>query len=189
VPVDLAGHALVLIDSGSRRRLSASAYNQRRSECDAAVQAFRDVGHAVASLRDVTPALLDEAAPALDPVLLRRARHVVTENERVLAAVSALETGDAAGLGSLLKASHASLRDDFQVSSPELDAVVETAAAVPGVLGSRLTGAGFGGSVVAVARDAAVRELADAMATAYPLRTGLEASVAIVRPADAAGLA
>src|SRR6185312_16126726 len=102
----------------------------------------------IGSLRDATPEMLDEAAGDLEPVLARRARHVVEENDRVMAAVDAIEGNDMERLGELMRGSHASLRDQFEVSSPELEALVEIAESVPGVLGSRLTGAGFGGCTI-----------------------------------------
>ena len=141
-PVPLPGEVEVaVVDSGQRRRVAASAYEERRSDCEAAAAV-------VGPLRDATVADVD-ALP--DPRLRRRARHVVTENARVLAAVEALRVGDLTGAGALMGASHASLRDDFEVSTPELDGLVDRLTATPGVYGARLTGAGFGGCVVALA--------------------------------------
>jgi galactokinase len=140
-PVELSEDvALVLVDSGERRALASSAYAARRSEC-AAVEAI------IGPLRDATP---DDLTAIDDPVLVWRARHVITENARVLAFVESLRTGDVAGAGALMTASHESLRDDFEVSTPRLDALVEGLVATPGVHGARLTGAGFGGSIVAL---------------------------------------
>jgi galactokinase len=132
---------IVVVDSGQRRRVAASAYEERRSDCEAAAAV-------VGPLRDATVADVDALA---DPRLRRRARHVVTENARVLAAVEALRVGDVAAVGRLMDASHASLRDDFEVSTPVVDGLVDRLTATPGVYGARLTGAGFGGSVVALA--------------------------------------
>jgi galactokinase len=120
------------------------------------------------------------------PVLERRARHVVAENARVLAAVAALDANDSAALGPLLTASHESLRDLFEVSSPELDALVDTALATPGVLGARLTGAGFGGCTLALVRREAVGALTAAIDAEYPKRTGLVATSFEVRPSRGA---
>jgi galactokinase len=154
--------ALVVADSGSRRRLDESAYNERRWQCETvAATLLTD------SLRDVTLEMLGTAGD-LDPVLERRARHVITENDRVVAAVEAMEAGDFATVGRLFNESHASLRDRYEVSSPELDALVEAACAVPGVLGSRLTGAGFGGCTITLVRRDARPALAAALEAVSP---------------------
>jgi galactokinase len=142
VPVALpAGLEVVVVDSGERRGLAATAYARRRAECEAAAAL-------VGSLRHAT---LGDVEAIADPVLRRRARHVVTENGRVLSLAAALATADVSTIGAVLAASHASLGRDFEVSTPGLDALVARLAATPGVLGARLTGAGFGGCVVALA--------------------------------------
>jgi galactokinase len=145
VPLDpaAAGLSLLIIDTGARHALTDGRYSLRRRECE---QAAAQLG--VRSLRDVTdPAA---AAALADPVLARRARHIVTENQRVLAAVGRLAAGDLAGTGPLLTASHASLRDDFEISWPEADAAVAAALAA-GALGARMVGGGFGGCAIALA--------------------------------------
>ena len=139
------------------------------------------------SLRDVTPALLLEAGDELDPVALRRARHVVAENARVGETVEALRVGDLAAVGELFAASHESLRDLFEVSSPELDAMVEIARAVPGVIASRMTGAGFGGCTINLVKPAAVARLQAAVEREYPARTGLTPMVFPVRATAGTG--
>ena len=144
VPLDPAGAGLELtiIDTGARHALGDGQYAQRRSECDRAA-ALLGVG----SLRDVTgPAAV---AGLADPVLRRRARHVITENRRVEETVALLAGGDLAGVGAVLRASHASLRDDFEVSWPEADVAVDAATAA-GALGARMMGGGFGGSALAL---------------------------------------
>jgi galactokinase len=165
--------ALVACHSGSPRRLESSAYNERRAQCEAAVAVIAQAVPGVRSLRDVTPAMLEAARPRLDPVAAARAEHVIHENERVLGAIAALEAGDLAPVGRLFYASHASMRDLFAISSPELDALVEIARATPGVIGSRLTGAGFGGCTISLVRRDAVPALRDAVLREYPARTGL----------------
>jgi len=145
VPVPMpAGVDVVVVHSGQARALAGSAYAERRAQCEAAAEV-------IGPLRDATEFHIVRLE---DPVLRRRARHVVTENRRVLEFSDCLWTGDLAGAGRLMAASHASLADDFDVSTPELDALVEELTAAPGVYGARLTGAGFGGCVVALA-DAA----------------------------------
>jgi len=141
-PVPLpAGVEVVVVDSGVRRALAGSAYAQRRTECEAAEHALG------VPLREATPA---DVARLHDVVLRRRARHVVSENERVRAIVGAFAAADHTMIGVVMNESHASLRDDFDVSTPELDALVTRLMRTPGVIGARLTGAGFGGSAVAL---------------------------------------
>jgi len=177
VPLPLAECALVVCHSGSSRRLETSAYNQRRAECDRAVAAIATLDPSVRSLRDVDVALLEAAWDRIDPVAARRARHIVDENARVLATERALAAGDLAEVGRLFAASHASLRDLFEVSSPELDALVEIATGVDGVVAARLTGAGFGGSTVNLVRRDRVTALREAIERDYPARTGLTPTV------------
>jgi galactokinase len=188
VPLDLSDVALIVSDSGSRRRLERSAYNERRAQCDAAVAAIAGRQPGVRSLRDVTPAMLDAVSGDVPPLLARRARHVVEENERVLAAVEALNSGDFERFGRLLSESHASLRDLYEVSSPELEALVEVADGVPGVLGSRLTGAGFGGCTITLVRRESVATFSRAIQEAYSTRTGLTPNTFEVQPAAGAGI-
>jgi galactokinase len=188
VSIDLEQVALVVAHSGSARRLERSAYNLRRAQCEAAVAAIAGQTPGIRSLRDVTPAMLETAASVLEPVLAARARHVVEENARVLAAVEAFEVGDVERVGDLFAESHASLRDLYDVSSAELDALVEIASGVSGVLGSRLTGAGFGGCTITLVRRVAMDRLHDAIVSEYPARTGLEPQVFEVRPARGAGV-
>ncbi len=184
LPDDLA---LVVCHTGSARHLDHSEYNTRRAQCDAAVTAFAAIDPAIQSLRDVTPERLQSAEATLSPVAARRARHVVSENQRVGATVEALEAGDHAAIGALFAASHASLRDDFEVSSPELDAMVEVACSVPGVIAARMTGAGFGGCTINLVRPDAVEALRATVERDYPARTGLVPRVLPVRATAGAG--
>jgi galactokinase len=185
IPDDVA---LVVLHSGSPRRLAGSEYNVRRAQCEAGVAAIAEREPAVRSLRDVTPAMLDSAADRLDPVVLRRCRHVVAENERVCSTVDALEAGDLATVGEMFAASHESLRDLYEVSSPELDALVEIASDVPGVIAARMTGAGFGGCTVNLVRPDAVDALRSAVEERYPARTGLTPRIFPVSAAPGAGI-
>jgi galactokinase len=148
--------AVLVLDSGVARSLATSGYNQRRSECEAAARALGK-----ASLREI--AGLEELA-SLPDLLQRRARHVFTENARVLQAAQA---ADAVAFGQLMNASHASLRDDYEVSTPELDALVALLQAQTGVYGARLTGAGFGGACVALCRVDAVQQVAGEVLAGY----------------------
>jgi galactokinase len=187
VGLPLDAYALVVCDTRSPRRLSASEYNARRRECERAVGLIAVAHPEVRALRDVSPEMLDAVRPELDPVSYRRSRHVVDENARVLSAVEALREGRVDEVGELLNAGHVSLRDLFEVSSGELDALVEIASGVEGVAGSRMTGAGFGGCTISlVARDA-IEELRSAVEGEYPRRTGREAAFYVVDAVDGAG--
>jgi galactokinase len=160
-----AGVAFVVCDSGLPRRLVESAYGDRRAECGRALAQIQAVAPAVRTLRDVDGALLRSVESAMDEVAVRRARHVVMENARVAAAAEALEAGDPARLGHLVSAGHASLRDDFEVSTPELDRLVDVAESTPGTLGARLTGAGFGGCTLSIVEPTATDELIDRLSS------------------------
>jgi galactokinase len=190
VGLPLGEVTLVVCDSGQARRLAASAYNVRRAQCDAAVAILAGHDPAVHSLRDVSGELLAEAAGRgwLEAVVLRRATHVVRENQRVIDAIAALETGDLASVGEAFAASHASLRDLFEVSSPALDALVEIAVGTPGVVAARMTGAGFGGCTINLVRPDSVGALVAAIESSYTARTGYSARVFAVQPAAGAGL-
>jgi galactokinase len=181
-PVSLpAAAALVIADSGVRRGLVESEYNARRAECEAAARHFD-----VPALRDVDEATFNARAHELPPVVCRRARHVITENARTLAAAQVLDSGDLTTFGQLMNASHTSLRDDFEVSCRELDLLVEIARSVDGVYGARLTGAGFGGCILALAQHAAAEKVATAIYERYPPAAGREARVYICQPSDGA---
>jgi galactokinase len=184
LPTDLR---LVVVHTGSPRRLDASPYNLRREQCDSAVAALRAVDLRVTSLRDVTPDLLAAQRDRLDPVVARRAEHVIAENQRVLDVVAAFEVGDLEAVGVAFAASHASLRDLYEVSSVELDALVEIAARVDGVVGSRMTGAGFGGCTVNLVRASAIGPLRRAIDREYHARSGRSAMIFPVAAADGAG--
>jgi len=184
-----SGAAFLIAESGVTRELRGSGYETRRRECEAAAAALAEADPAVDSLRDATRELLGNARERLGETLFRRARHVVTENERVRATARALVTGDLASAGRELQASHASLRDDFEVSVPALDRLVEVAAATPGVFGARLTGGGFGGAVLVLADVGAVDAIAAGIRSGYRTPSGDVPVVRPVRAADGAGLA
>ena len=164
--------SIVILDTSSRRGLLDSAYNERRAQCEAAAAAFN-----VPALRDLTLDTLAENRGKLDALQYRRAQHVVSENRRTLQAFEAMQQGDAIALGKLMNASHESLRDDFEVSSHELDAIVTCAQSEKGCLGARMTGGGFGGSAVAIVRSAAVNEFVANVKGCYLANTDLTANV------------
>jgi galactokinase len=159
---------VVILDTATRRGLVDSAYNERRRQCEAAAAFF-----GVAALRDVTPEMLEARARGLDATTARRARHVVTEDARTLAAADAMCSGDAGTLGLLMDESHESLREDFEVSSPALDTMVEIAQAQPGCHGARMTGAGFGGCAVALVDRVYSAAFVERVAAEYERRTRL----------------
>jgi len=174
-----AGAAILIADTSVRRSLAASAYNERRAQCEAAAQAL-----GVPALRDGTLAMLDGID--LPDVVARRARHVITENERVLETVTALQGGDLHKVGVLMDASHVSLRDLYEVSSVELDTMVGLLRSQPGCYGARLTGAGFGGCAVALMGAGAVDAAIPLVAAAYRSRTGLTPALYPTRAAAGA---
>lgn len=167
------GSELIVIDSGVARKLAASKYNERRAECE---EAARKLG--VRALRDVTDPSVVESLPS---PLRERARHVVQENLRVLEAAGGVS---AERFGELMNASHFSLRDDYQVSIPELDELCEALRAAPGVLGARLTGAGFGGACVALCRKGEARKAAASALAAYNVVEGRLGRILVPVPTD-----
>ncbi len=172
-PIPIPAQACVVVcDSGVRHRLAGSEYNQRRAGCEEAVRLLRPALGKIQALRDVRSTDLAMYGNLLPPDLLRLARHVVSENERTLAAADALAAGDLTKMGQLMVASHISLRDDYRVSIAELDILVELALAAPGCFGSRMTGGGFGGSTVSLVAADAVDAFVTAMIDGYAIRTG-----------------
>lgn len=159
IPPDLA---IVLCDTKKQRALTDSAYNERRSQCE---EACRILG--VRALRDATLDDLERHRAQMPEVVYRRAKHVVTEDDRSHRFKSALETGDRRAIGDLMRASHESLRDDYEVSCPELDWMAEAAWNAPGCVGARMTGAGFGGACVALVEDRAVESFSQATLKAF----------------------
>ena len=180
---------IVVAHTGMPRTLGTSAYNERRADCERAVAVIARHEPHVRALRDVDETMLRRYESEMDPVAARRAEHIVRENARVLQAEAALSSGDLDTVGRLFAASHASLRDLYEVSSPELDAMVEIAVAVPGVVASRMTGAGFGGCTVSLVRPDAVGPLTARIEQEYPARTGRTPRVWKARAVAGAGLA
>ena len=183
-PVPLPqGTSVVVLDTSTRRGLVDSAYNERRRQCE---EAARLLG--VHALRDATIEQLERSAGKMDPAVLRRARHVIAENDRTLRAADAMRRGDAVELGRLMHQSHRSLRDDYEVSSDALNAMVECASAHRSCFGARMTGAGFGGCAVALVRAEATDDFARDVAAAYERKTGHSPAVYVCQAADGAEL-
>lgn len=164
--------SVVILDTATRRGLVDSAYNERRAQCEAAAAHFN-----VAALRDLDLTSFTAAANGLDQLTYRRARHVISENERVLATKEALLAGDPGRVGQLMNQSHASLRDDFAVSSPALNTIVAIAQQQPGCYGARMTGAGFGGCAVALVQQEMAGPFAATVAKTYQHLTNLSPNV------------
>jgi galactokinase len=181
------GLKLVVVNSGVRHSLAASSgYNERRAQCEEGVRVLSTSLPNVRALRDVEPDDLSRLLPALSPVVAKRCRHVVSENARVAQVISAMKAGDLGQLKTLLSASHFSLRDDYQVSCPELDLLVDLALAQPGCQGARLTGAGFGGCTVNLVEAPAVEAFSRSMMSAYQKRAGRPAAIHVFEPSAGA---
>ncbi|MEA3377443.1 MAG: galactokinase [Chloroflexota bacterium] len=173
--------AVIVLDTATRRGLVDSIYNERREQCEAAARFF-----GVPALRDVSAAQFEARAHELDDTLRSRARHVVTENARTLQAAEAMRRGDRREMGRLMSASHASLRDDFAVSSRELDAMAACARRHDACYGARMTGAGFGGCAIALIRADAAQHFSSTVAACYREATGISPNIHVCQAAQGA---
>ena len=183
-PVPLPkGVAIVVADTGVRRQLAASEYNVRRAQCEQAVRFLGEPLPGIRALRDVSLNDLKQLRAHLPGVIYRRALHVVTGNVRVLYAAEALRRGDVVTVGALMKACHASLRDYYEVSSPELDRLTEAACEVAGCYGARLTGAGFGGCIVALVATDGVPDFETHVSAVYEASFGRRPVIYVCRSA------
>jgi galactokinase len=175
------GVAVVVLDTSTRRGLVDSAYNERRAECETAAEFFQ-----VPALRDVELETFEQLASGLDETAHRRALHVITENDRTLQAAEAMRRGEVGALGVLMNKSHDSLRDDYEVSSDALNAMVESARAHQACYGARMTGAGFGGCAVAVIDEEATNDFVRSTAAAYEEKTAHDPAVYVCRATNGA---
>ncbi len=183
-PLALDGMKIVVTNSKVKHSLVDSEYNVRRQECEQALQELQSVVD-IKGLGDLTEEEFEAHKDAIkDPVRMRRAKHAVYENRRTIRAVAALKAGDIKQFGELMNASHVSLRDDYDVSCEEIDVLVDEAWKVPGVLGSRITGGGFGGCTVSIVKDEAVETFKQQVGAAYRNRTGHEAEFYVVQAGD-----
>lgn len=178
-----AGASVVVLDTGTRRGLVDSAYNERRAQCH---DASRLLG--IRALRDVDERVFAEREPELPPLIRARARHVVTENARVLRAADALSSGDVQAVGRLMNESHASLRDDFAVSGPDLDLIVRLAQAHDACFGARMTGGGFAGCAVALVQPERTEQFMADVGAAYEDARELTASLYVCEASDGASI-
>ena len=186
-PIVLEGAKIVIASSNKKRGLGDSKYNERRSECETALAELQKVVE-IESLGDLDQETFEKYQSAIQSEVRRkRARHAVCENQRTIRAVEALKADDVALFGQLMNASHVSLRDDYEVTGVELDTLVEEAWKVEGVIGSRMTGAGFGGCTVSIVRDEAIDAFIDQVGKAYEARIGYKADFYVVEVGDGPG--
>jgi galactokinase len=179
--------ALAICNTMVKHSIAQGEYNRRRTECEAGVRALSQHLPQVRALRDVTPEDLEAYGHELPEVVLRRCRHVIGENARVLHAAAALERGDLPSFGKLMLQSHRSLRDDFEVSCAELDLLVELAGSADGVYGTRMTGGGFGGCTITLVRAACVEKFQRTVQEGYQSATGCKPEIYICSAADGVG--
>ena len=184
VDMNVQNMTVVICDTGVKHELAGSAYNERRQQCEQAVKMLQEQNHGLRSLRDVTLADFEKHKERLPETLRRRARHVVSENERTLNAVAALKQGNVDRLGQLINLSHESLRDDYEVSCRELDVMVELARQQKGVTGARMMGGGFGGSTVNLVPRDNFDEFRRAVSEGYQRATGLLPTIIAVAADD-----
>ena len=188
VPLNLEGIKIVVCNTGVKRGLVDSEYNKRRSECERGVRILEDILPGIKALRDVEISDFHKYKTHLPEVTERRCEYVIEENSRVLESVHLLvEEGDLVGFGILMNESHIGLRDEYEVSCPELDAMVTIAWSTEGIIGSRMTGAGFGGCTVTLIMEDAVEELIQKVNREYPQRTGLQPEIYVCTAEDGAG--
>jgi galactokinase len=186
VPLPESGIKVIVADTLKKRGLVDSEYNTRRSQCEQAVSMLKTYRPEARALRDITAEDFHELCDQLPPTVRRRAEHIVMENDRVLCSVDALRKGDLTKFGQLMNASHESLRDLYEVSCRELDALAEAAWRVEGVYGSRMTGAGFGGCTVSLVADGAVDEFLARVPYEYHARIGTDPLIYVCSPEDGA---
>lgn len=188
VPFVLSSHSIVVTDSAAPRELASSAYNERRAQCEEGLAILQKTLPDAQSLRDVSADELNERIGDMTPLVGMRVRHVIEEIARTQYAVAALERGDLKEFGVAMNASHRSLADLYEVSSPELDWLTTWACEQPGVLGSRLTGAGFGGCIVSLVANANVTEFLENLPIQYKLAMGRDARSWVCQAADGASI-
>ncbi|GAL58864.1 MULTISPECIES: galactokinase [Enterobacteriaceae] len=177
------GVAVIIINSNFKRTLVGSEYNTRREQCETGARFFQQP-----ALRDVSLEQFNAVAAELDPLVAKRVRHVLTENQRTLEAADALEKGDLQRMGELMAASHASMRDDFEITVPQIDTLVEIVKETIGDKGGvRMTGGGFGGCIVALVPEALVSQVQDAVAAQYEAKTGIKETFYVCKASEGAG--
>lgn len=185
-PLELKDASLVIANTNKRRGLADSKYNERRSECESALADLQKV-MTIQSLGDIEPDEFDQNQHHIkNEIARKRAKHAVYENARTKEAVVNLNNGDVSGFGQLMNESHISLRDDYEVTGKELDALVEAAWTKPGVIGSRMTGAGFGGCTISIVENSHLDSFIEEVGTEYTAKTGLQADFYVVQVGEGA---
>lgn len=185
VPLDLKGMKIIISNTNKKHALGASKYNERRSECEAGFDALKTAMPEKTCLGEISSDEFNKYKHLItDEVVLRRVRHVIGENDRVLKGVEALKAGNVVLFGDLMNKSHNSLRDDYEVTCFELDVMVDEARKIAGVLGSRMTGAGFGGCTVSIVKEDAVDEFIKKVGNEYEAKTGIKPSFYVTEPGD-----
>jgi galactokinase len=179
---------LLIANSGVRHQHAGGEYNLRREACEEGVRLLSRALGPIRALRDVTPEQLEAKRRKLPDLIYRRCRHIVTENARVLEAERALNAGDFAACGRAMNASHVSMRDDFEITCPEIDTLAGLAQNVKGVYGSRMTGGGFGGCTVSLVEESAVDRASQVLTDGYRIATGLDVDLYVCAPSDGAQL-
>jgi galactokinase len=187
-PVPVASNLrLVIANSKVRHQHAGGEYNDRRNACEEGVRLLKAHLGPIAALRDVSPEDLERFGHTLPDLIYRRCRHIVTENARVIEAERALNVGDFRACGAAMNASQTSMRDDFQITCPEIDFLADFAQKIDGVYGSRMTGGGFGGCTVSLVEKDAVASVREGLVDAYRVAFGLDAEVFVCAPSDGAG--
>ena len=186
IPLRLQDHQIVICDTRVRHALASSEYNLRRRDCETGVELLSASLPGIRALRDVIPAQLEANRSLLPATVLRRCRHVVSENERTLRAAEALAASNVAEMGKLMTDSHRSLKEDYQVSCRELDLLVEIAASQPGVPGTRMTGGGFGGCTVSIVKRSQIGPFIENVSREYRGQTGITPAIFAAESADGA---
>ena len=186
IPLRASEVVVAICDTRVKHELASSEYNTRRRECERGVEILREWLPEIRALRDVSPEEFERFENQLPEPVRRRCRHIVTENARTLLAAEALRAGRTEEVGRVMFLSHASLRDDYEVSCAELDTMVEIASGVKGVMGARMTGGGFGGCTVNLVERAALNEFQKEIMSGYKLATGLEPFIYIAEASDGA---
>lgn len=188
IPLNLENIKIVVCNTGKKRGLVDSEYNKRRMECERGVKILEKFLPGISALRDVEFSDLIKYGGHIPEITEKRCRYVIKENIRVLESVSAIEEQDLLKFGDLMNESHIGLRDEYEVSCPELDAMVEIAWEIDGVIGSRMTGAGFGGCTVSIVVEDSLQELIDKVNKEYTKRTGLQPEIYVCTAEDGAGV-
>lgn len=187
VPLEMQGHSIVIMNTNKRRELADSKYNERVKECNTALENLRQARPLIDLSDTDLQGFLQDIDLITDRTVRKRAQHVISENRRVVDAVKAMKEGDLKTLGMLMNASHESLKADYEVTGKELDIITSEARKIEGVVGARMTGAGFGGCAIAIVKDESIDELIALVGPAYHASTGLSADFYIAKIGEGAG--